>query len=395
MSSTTPLLFLNPPTRKDYLDNLRCTLTILLVLHHATFETAVTTEYSTAVAMFITMQKTFLWSLFFFVSGYSMSLSQVSRATTLGNYVKKGVKVTLPALAYAVIGQWTLFTLLSTGWPDIFGKQNNTQAYARFSGPVPYVLLLLLFDSSAVVIRQLAFPPWVYPSLSPNHITVLGFIILTGYTFLNAAFVSPLFSIPSFLSFLVYDMPDVCFPVSHIMAYWAGWQFKTLKRSILAPSSRIALSRLLTSSLVSFTSLYYAQLHWKPLARLLHTQLSNEQKTIFIDGGLNGHTIAFAFWSSFTYFTISVSLISTFFHVTWTSSKWGWLGRYTYVQTYLHMIPILLAEYHLRPVKNGLVRYALVGLVGMSGTWLCASVIYAGIGILQTSVQKIKRFFRW
>src|SRR6266545_6100860 len=111
MSSTTPLLFLNPPTRKDYVDNLRCTLTILLVLHHAVFETAITTEHSTAVAMFITMQKTFLWSLFFFVSGYSTSLSQASRATTLRNYVTKGIKVTLPALAYAVIGQWALFTL--------------------------------------------------------------------------------------------------------------------------------------------------------------------------------------------------------------------------------------------------------------------------------------------
>ena len=48
---------------------------------------------------------------------------------------------------------------------------------------------------------------------------------------------------------------------------------------------------------------------------VLHTQLSNEEKAIFIDGGLNGHTVAFAFWLSFTYFTISVSLISTFFHI--------------------------------------------------------------------------------
>ncbi len=48
---------------------------------------------------------------------------------------------------------------------------------------------------------------------------------------------------------------------------------------------------------------------------VLHTQLSNEEKAIFIDGGLNGHTVAFAFWLSFTYFIISVSLISTFFHI--------------------------------------------------------------------------------
>jgi hypothetical protein len=39
---------------------------------------------------------------------------------------------------------------------------------------------------------------------------------------------------------VVYDTPDASFPLSHIFAYIAGWQFRTLKRSILSSSSRSA-----------------------------------------------------------------------------------------------------------------------------------------------------------
>ena len=391
MSATTPLLALLPTTRKDFLDNLRCTLTILLVTHHAIIETAVTSSPSIPVAIFVTLVKSFLWSMFFFVSGYSTALSLGSRTT----FLKKGLKVNLPALLYAVVGQWAFFTLLSRNWPYIFGKGDNPKAYAKLSGPVPYIILLLLFDSIALLLRKSTIPARMILNISPKSVVFLGFVTLSSYTFLNAAFIVPNARIQGFSSYLVYDTPDPSFPISHILAYIAGWQFRILKRSILSSSSRGATLGLFISLTLSSGSLYFAQMQWPPIARLLHLQISNEPQAIFVDGGINLHTLFFSLWASFSLFASPISLISLFSHMDSTSTSWGWLGKKTYVQTYLHMVPILVAEYHLRKVRNEFVKYGLVELVALSGTWLSSYIIYGLLSLITVNFRKIKRLIKW
>jgi len=395
MSPTSPLLALLPATRKDFLDNLRCTLTILLVTHHAILETAIASSDSVAVAVFVMLMKTFLWSTFFFVSGYSTALSQATRTSTFTTFLKKGVKVNLPALLYAAVGQWALFILLSRNWPYIFGSDGTTGAYTKLSGPIPYIILLFLFDSVALLIRHITVPTWLYPNLAPKFVILLGFITLTSFTFLNTAFIVPNAWIPHIVTYVVYDTPDASFPLSHIFAYIAGWQFRTLKRSILSSSSRSATIGLFISTATSAGLLYFGQLQWPPIARLIRLQISNERHVIFIDGGLNAHTAFFSFWSSFTLFAISISFVSLFFHMDSTSTTWGWLGRKTYVQTYIHMIPILVAEYHMRKVRNETVRYALVELAVLSGTWLSSYMIYGLLALITDNLLKIKRFIKW
>jgi hypothetical protein len=78
-----------------------------------------------------------------------------------------------------------------------------------------------------------------------------------------------------------------------------------------------------------------------------------------------------------------------------TSTTWGWLGRKTYVQTYIHMIPILVAEYHMRKVRNETVRYALVELAVLSGTWLSSYMIYGLLALITDNLLKITRFIKW
>lgn len=392
MSSTTPLLFLIPPTRKDYLDNLRCILTISLIVHHALIETFVSNNSnSTPIAVFIAMQKAFLNSTFFFVSGHSTALSQVSRPSTFVNFVKKGVKVTLPALCYAIFGQWVVFTLLTSRWPDIFGSKHPTQAYAKFSGPIPYVILLVFFDSMALILRKFTLPSRLYANMSPRFAISLGLVTLVGYTFLNAAFILPSISVPHAIAFLIYDTPNPSFPLSHLIAYGAGWQFRSLKRSILSSSSNSAVFGLCTSICISSISLYYAQSYWPAIARLLHAQTTGDSNPVFVDGGVTPHTIFFAFWSAFTFFSIPVSLVSLFFHADWTAASWGWFGKNTYIQTYVHIIPVLVINYHLRAVENSFIKYGLTALAGMVGTWMLASIIYVPLGFM----RKTMRFLRW
>lgn len=392
MSSSTPLLPLLPRSRKDFLDNLRCTLTILLVSHHAIIETALSSGDSVPIAVVVTLVNTFLWSTFFFVSGYATSLSQGTRVSLL----KKGVKVNLPALFHAVVGQWALFALLSKNWPYIFGNNDKTKAYARFSGPVPYIALLFLFDSATLLIfRRFTIPSWTYPNLAPKFVILIGFIALASYTFLSAALFVPNAHLPRFVAYLVYDSPDPSFPISHILAYAAGWQFKKLKRSVLSSSATGATLGLFISTATSAGSLYLAQSQWPSIASLIRLRISDGPRTIFIDGGLNAHTAFFSFWSSFTRIAISISVVSLFFHMDSTSATWGWFGRKTYLQTYLHMIPVLTAEYHLRKVQNQVVKYGLVELIALSGTWLSAYAVYGFLRLITVNVLKIKRFIKW
>jgi hypothetical protein len=328
------------------------------------------------------------------VSGYSTALSQGNRTPTFVAFLKKGVKVNPPALLYAVVGQWGLFTLLSHNWPYIFGNIDNPRAYAKFSGPVPYIILLFLFDSGAFLLRQFTIPAWMYPKIAPKSVILIGFIIFTSYTFLTAAFIVPNAWIPRFATYMIYDTPDPSFPISYILAYVAGWQFRTLKRSILSSSSTGATLGLLISTAISSGSLYYAQRQWPSIARFIRLQISSGPQAIFIDGGLNAHTVFFAFWSSFTAFALPISLVSLFLHMG-SSTPLGWLSRKTYVQTYLHMIPILVAEYHLRKVRNEVVKYGLVELIALSGTWLTSYIVYGLLALITTNVRKIKRFIRW
>lgn len=395
MSSTPLLPLLQQKSRKDFLDNLRCTLTILLVTHHAIIETAIAGSRSIPVAIVVTLVKTFLWSTFFFVSGYSTALSQGTRSSTFTSFLKKGVKVNLPALLYAAVGQWALFTLLSRNWPYIFGSDDNPTAYARFSGPVPYVILLFLFDSVALLLRQITMPAWLHPNIAPKSAILVGFITLTLYTFLNTVYIVPNTWIPHIVTYVLYDTPDPSFPLSHILAYTAGWQFRSLKRSILSSSSRSAALGLFASTAISSASLYFAQLQWQPIAQFIRLQISTGPQVVFIDGGLNAHTTFFSFWSSFTFFAISISLISLFFHMDSTSTAWGWFGRKTYIQTYLHMVVILVASYHIRKVRNEIVKYGLVEVTALSGTWLSSFIVYGLLGLVADNILKVKRFIKW
>jgi len=398
MPDTSPLLPFSTPTRKHFLDNLRTTLTVLLVVHHALIETSQSinkASNSSVLALLVTSNKAFLWSTFFFISGHATSLSLAFRTSNLRVFTRKAIKVTTPAIIYAVVGQLALLYFLSMHWDYIFGKFHDMFAYTRLSGPVAYVLLLFIFDSLAIIIRQFSFPSWLNPNFSPRTTIFLSFIFLTIFTFLNAAYFVPRISTPSFLANRLYDTPTASFPASHIVAYAAGSQFKSLKRTLLSSSFNSALFGLVASITISLVSLSYAQSQWQAIANLIHIQPIGQASPVFIDGGLNAHTVFFSFWSSFTLFAIPISLLSTFYHASFTSRSWGALGRKTYIQTYIHMIPTLVALYHLKRVANVEVRSGLVVACAVAGSWMLAFIMYATFDYAKSAGKGVRRYMRW
>ncbi|PPR05072.1 hypothetical protein CVT24_010259 [Panaeolus cyanescens] len=328
------------------------------------------------LSIFVATDKAFLWSSFFFVSGYSTNLSLAFRPSSLRVLIDKSLKITAPAAVYALIGHAALFYVLSTNWGYIFGSFKDVEAYSRFSGPISYIILLAIFDNAALILRQISFPSWMTPNLSSTLSFVVWFCVLAGYTFVNATFIVPSLALPRFFSLFTYDTPNPSFPLSHIMAYIAGSKFRYLKRSILSTSSQSATGGAISSLLVTFGSLALAQSQWPVLNEVIRIRAYNEHTPVFIDGGFNAHTIFFSLWSAFAFFTVPISLFSLFFHADSTSQSWGTLARKTYIQTYIHMIPILVSVYHMRRVTNLWVKYMVVIVMSISATWIVSLGIY-------------------
>ncbi|KAF9041579.1 hypothetical protein BJ165DRAFT_297457 [Panaeolus papilionaceus] len=395
MPETTPLLsFIS--SRKHYLDNFRVILTLFLVLHHSLIETTVASKANPLpLSIFVATNKAFLWSSFFFVSGYSTNLSLAFRPSSLRVLLDKSLKVTTPAALYALLGHVALFYLLSTKWSYIFGSFKDVAAYSRFSGPISYIIILVIFDNTALILRQISFPSWMVPKLSSSISLIACFTILAGYTFLNAAFIVPSITFPHIVSLFTYDTPNPSFPVSHIIAYIAGSRFRNLKRSILSTSPKSAAVGVISSLSITFGSLALAQSQWPVLKEVIRIRAYNEKTPVFVDGGFNAHTIFFSLWSAFAFFTIPISLFSVFFHADSTSRSWGVLGRKTYIQTYIHMIPILVSVYHIRRVPNLWVKYSVVTTMSISGTWIMSLGIYGAIELVKGWFLTIRRRLKW
>jgi len=164
-----------------------------------------------------------------------------------------------------------------------------------------------------------------------------------------------------------YDQSGPAFPISFVIAYLAGLDFLRLKRhlTIRLPNATLLL---VASTLVGFLSMGIAQHLSPPLWNYIKPE-QLESKIFLNEGGFNLHTIFYVIWSTFVFFTIPVSVISIFAQAPWTRRKWGFWARHTYLQTYINMIPILIAIYYLKGANSLLMKYICVSILGLVGSW--------------------------
>ncbi|KAF9524781.1 hypothetical protein CPB83DRAFT_909678 [Crepidotus variabilis] len=203
LSNPDPPLTLLPPTeppaiaRTHFIDNLRATLIVLLIAHHATLEvfqlhTVIPRLQIIILSLFTATNISCLWTTFFVVSGYSSASalqqysasrpdiaspssqgdeetddlvahqhsaqriqgqSQLQRHPDLKYLLRYSLRTLLPAILYDAIGHLILFIFLSMSWERIFGSFKAQWAFMRLSGPVAYVYLLSILVYGHIGLR--------------------------------------------------------------------------------------------------------------------------------------------------------------------------------------------------------------------------------------------------
>lgn len=367
-----PLLGLTRPQRIHYVDNLRASLTVLLIFHHAAVECTLS---NLPMHIFININKAALWGLFFFVSGYSSTLA-LGSSTDLQFLVSRMVKIGLPAWVYAVIGHRLLFIVLTVLWSDVFGNTVPGWVYSLLSGPVVYVFYLLLMDCAHLGTRW-----WKreWPDSIPSVLTSvfrpssqqqfytsieLAAIALALYIFVSCLGIQiPLLSIYRFLS---NDFPSFDAPVAYAIAYVVGVNFPQIQSDYMNITSSRGYGTLCISLLVSSSSLTIAQ----QLSTSLHQFIQLRDQYFFVNAGLNPHTAFYAIWCTFVFLTIPYSVVSIFSKSSWANREWGFLARHTYIQMYVNMIPILVTVHYTRWVGDVFLRVVVVGMIGVVVSWI-------------------------
>ncbi|KAF8957198.1 hypothetical protein BDZ97DRAFT_1847726 [Flammula alnicola] len=383
--------------RVHYLDNLRAVLTVLLIFHHAAMEAVSSRVHSKweslPLALFITIDSSLLWGLFFFVSGYSAYLSLSSKSDSKF-LISRTMKLGLPAVLYILVGRRLLLRSLDAcGWEHVFGDYHSVESKARMTGPVAYVFFLLAFDYAYLAAH------WIgrrYADLTariqpmPKTYPVLAGISFEFVLFLTFARALGLGVISTFFyNFFPYDFPGLGAPATFIVAYVAGVYYPLYEKHLLL-SFPAAMITLVGSELLAYFSLGIAQHLWPALwdfIKPIPHAVVDTPRFAFVDGGFNLHTLFFTFWSTLVFYALSISLVSVFAKSRVLSRDWGLLTKHTYFQTYIHMIPILVMLHLLPSGQNPIVKTVLAGVFGVIDSW--------GVAFLLMGVYwGIKRFAR-
>lgn len=408
-SETTPLLGAPVPgptsertvQRIHFLDNLRAVLTILLIFHHAAIvasqssNTIITSIYNKSdflpLALFIVTNKAFLYGAFFFVSGYSIHLALLSKSDS-AFFVSRSVKTGLPALLYLVLGRKLLIKFLRIiGGKVIFDDLRFNLDANRLEGPGSYVFALLLFDYTYLFGRW-AGRKWSSASFGRLEsrikdsrgwiyaILVLSFAFVTSLTLGNCFHLR-------IIPFIVrrhypFEFPGYGAPITYIVAYVAGINFPLVDRYILISRPAAAVGLLVGSESAAYLSLGIAQDRWEQLWQFIRATRDTEGGRWFVDPGFNGYTTFFTLWNPSVFYFLSIALISTFANTPFTNKDWGVWTRHTYIQTYIHMIPVLVTSYILTGhtgVQHPIVKTVLSGIDGVAGSW-AVSLVYVYLG---------------
>jgi hypothetical protein len=379
--------------RTHFIDNLRTTLTILLIIQHSIIETASSSYpyfHSQTLTVFVFMTKTIVVGLFFFVSGYAASISRITSSTYYSTgrsdpeYVwRRTVRLLFPGVAYAVLGHVILWMVLTKSWPNFFGSAGSVSTddgystpmawgFARFEGPVVHILALYAMDMAYVYLRpskrgviaggvgtRSPRPEDARPIRAPqprrnyrlvkiksknDWYTLVGVALglLSLWTFAVAASGKSEKSLLR-LGFNVasYDTVLPSAPFQYILAYMAGIQLYQWQNFMLI-SSPYASPAFFLALVTSVSSLQLAAKISPAIEEMIHLNTPWPVHPSFIDGGFNFHTLFFAVWNACTFFAMAATIVSVYAQWEWTRRDWGLVARHSYIPIWVHMIPVVV-----------------------------------------------------
>ncbi|KAF4623028.1 hypothetical protein D9613_002374 [Agrocybe pediades] len=400
-----------PASRYQYLDNLRAVLVILLIFQHAVMETTQGAASHVGLhswdglplALFVQVNKYFLWPTFFFVAGYSSYLGFEKRNADYKFMIARLLKLGLPALLWTKGGiRFAVISLLQYyGLKDVFPTPWAGGLQARLAGPVPFICGLLVLDGVYFiwrlignvfrVIEQSRVVGRVAASKFALYSTIaVSAAIHVGCTIISIFFVHRMYPEVFYNSFQ-YDIGEApSHPVGFIIAYFAGINFRYIKKAI---SIDHPLSALFGTQFAAYASLgiaqHFSSLLWENIK--LRDFSDTSRRDEFIGRGFNFHTLFYVAWSTFVIFALPVTLVIAFSKLSFTRKDWGEWTRNTYVQTYIHMIPVLIGVHYIGTgggfgqfFGEGIMKSVLVGCTAIANSWIVGHAIPVAFQWLQT-----------
>ncbi|KAF4622569.1 hypothetical protein D9613_009618 [Agrocybe pediades] len=352
--------------RVHHIDNLRLAMTTLLVLHHSAVEIIHATDpvrhsgrsklEVVALNIFAMTNKPLLWALFFFLSGYSMSLSLSSNTSEFRTFLSRSLKIGLPALIYTKYVQIHLFRSFAVGSRGIFHDVDASWLYTRLSGPIPYVIILLSMDYVYLFLRYAQ-------KRMGNIIGVLG--LTTAVLLTVRSLGIDIASISNPILQNSCDYPGPVAPLSFV-AYIAGVHFEAFEEYLPSTKTLAIFSACLSASYLSMGIAYN-----------LSPTISSFIDAQYKEGLPYLPSAARYFYlilNIFVFYILSLSAITLFCRAEWAREKLPHImtpiRRTTYFQVYFHIIPISTAVRFTRAIRGSpLARFLVVSFIGVVVTW--------------------------
>ena len=349
-------------TRRHDLDNLRTSLTALVIVHHTALAyggpipwplQSALVHRSATITAFVAFNQSFFMGLFFWISGRgsSQSLARIDCSDrTRWSFVKaKCLRLGLPTVVYtlfveptvlAMSSQWTIDSFVSC-WREYYSGLNGVR------GPVWYLACLLAMDMLAAVFMPFltatrkdkitVIPHWYVLAIKYGWLVVAGVSFAMRLRYPIGTTVPPLLLQPGFA-------PQYIF--SYIMGLYSSFTGPSPRKKGDGPSHNFK-TGLLAASLVSFAGFF---LMWNPFivpaARLADTR-----------GGWNSRAMLYAFWNEASFALVSPALVN-FFATKFNSpvSSGIFQARYSYAAFLFHMLVCTAFEICVERLLNASVR---------------------------------------
>ncbi|KAF1850779.1 uncharacterized protein K460DRAFT_400817 [Cucurbitaria berberidis CBS 394.84] len=386
--------------RSHALDNLRISLTALVIVHHAAIPYGGAGSWlytsphhtpgsSIPVLAFNVINQTFFMATFFLLSAYFSSIA-AQRRTRRAFLWEKWKRLGVPTAVYSVISKGVVrgiitWRLHDAGWAVVWKEVlEGVKGVRGVSGPVWYCALLLIFDTLYAVLFPSQFteaiptprnampsskaPPFrtTYVLIALSSISVMSFLVRTEYPVgldfkplcLQLAFVS---------QYALYYIAGICIHRSD----------RTLQEAIIPRTLRH-----LAALAIGVTTFSLFQIKSYVTSGGVFIDVV-EQAT----GGVNLFALLYAFWNEVTGLLLSSVLLKLFTSHRMLGKKWQPfgvdLGKYSYASFLVHT-PLLVdmqcffgkGEFE----KRGAVFTAMtVGMLGVVESWGVGWLLKEGV----------------
>ncbi|GCE31626.1 hypothetical protein KDA_71100 [Dictyobacter alpinus] len=347
------------PTRLFFVDHVRVTLTILVILHHLAitygalgpwyYQEPTKDPLSAGIlTFFMLINQSFFMGLFFLISAYF----------TPGSYARKGPRTFLKDRLLRLGIPLLVFSLLINPLLLMFSFKVPFSLNLMGTGPLWFVTALLMFDCLYVIFRQISkgrsmqmfqqtHKPLTFKSVLAFTLFLAVFVFITRLWFPFG------WSIPV-INLTISNFPQyISLFIVGLLAAHRGWFQNT-------PSwiGKVGLWKALGSTLILL-----------PLAII--------SGPAAFTGGLHWQSFVYGLWESIMGVGMASGLLILFRQRHNRQGRIGrWLSQQTYAVYCIHApmivcIGILLSSLHLYP----LLKFALVSLVALVLCFGCADLL--------------------